>query len=233
MSLFAALVSSKVAVGVLALGTLTVGGTAAAAFTGSLPQPLQTQAHQLIGAPATATAFASATANPTDEASASASASASATADPTAGATTTATAAPTTAAPTASASAAANAVGPDATGSAAFGLCNAYAHGGLAVTSIAYASLAKAAGGAASITGYCATVNAHGHATVTVPTSTATATPSTAAGTSTATAGAAAVPGHVETPSLPSVTNGAKTTPKLPGVAVSGSSQQAAAVGNR
>lgn len=224
MSFFAALVSSKVAVGALALGTLTVGGTAAAAFTGSLPQPLQTQAHQLLGAPATATAFASATADPTDEASASASASssatASATADPTAGATASA-----TAAPTASASATAHAVGPDATGSAAFGLCNAYAHGGLAVTSVAYASLAKAAGGAASITGYCATVSAHGHASVHVPN--VTASPSTATG------GIAAVPGHVATPSLPSAVNGAKTAPKLPGASVGGSSQQSASAGNR
>lgn len=59
-------------------------------------------------------------------------------------------------------------VGPDATGPAAYGLCTAFGHGGLNVSSTAYASLAKAANGAANIAAYCATIPAP-HAT---PTST-------------------------------------------------------------
>ncbi len=48
--------------------------------------------------------------------------------------------------------------GPDATGPAAFGLCTAFTHGGLKVTSTAYASLASAAKGASNIATYCATI---------------------------------------------------------------------------
>lgn len=51
-------------------------------------------------------------------------------------------------------------VGPDATGPAAFGLCNAFTHGGLNSTSTAHEALANAAGGADSIGDYCATVPA-------------------------------------------------------------------------
>jgi hypothetical protein len=49
-------------------------------------------------------------------------------------------------------------VGPDATGPAAYGLCTAFTHGGLNVTSTAYASLASAANGASNIATYCATI---------------------------------------------------------------------------
>jgi len=53
-------------------------------------------------------------------------------------------------------------VGPDATGPAAFGLCNAYkhasVHGKSAQHSIAFRNLARAAGGAANIAAYCATI---------------------------------------------------------------------------
>jgi len=52
--------------------------------------------------------------------------------------------------------------GPDATGPAAFGLCNAYAHakahGTAAEKSAAFRNLAAAAGGAANITAFCAAV---------------------------------------------------------------------------
>ncbi len=48
--------------------------------------------------------------------------------------------------------------GPDAAGAAAFGLCNAFTHGGLATGSTAYAALVTAAGGADKITAYCAAV---------------------------------------------------------------------------
>ena len=52
--------------------------------------------------------------------------------------------------------------GPDAKGAAAFGLCNAFTHGGLGTKSTAYGSLVTAASGAGNIATYCATVVAHG-----------------------------------------------------------------------
>lgn len=52
-------------------------------------------------------------------------------------------------------------VGPDVTGPAAVGLCNAFAHGGLNSTSTAYSVLLQAAG-AEGIDGYCATIPAPG-----------------------------------------------------------------------
>ena len=48
--------------------------------------------------------------------------------------------------------------GPDAKGAAAFGLCNAFTHGGLGTKSTAYGSLVTAASGAGKIAAYCATV---------------------------------------------------------------------------
>jgi hypothetical protein len=48
--------------------------------------------------------------------------------------------------------------GPDAKGAAAFGLCNAFTHGGLGTKSVAYGSLVTAAGSAAKIPAYCTTV---------------------------------------------------------------------------
>ncbi|MHB8438096.1 MAG: hypothetical protein ACYDD4_02910 [Acidimicrobiales bacterium] len=56
------------------------------------------------------------------------------------------------------------AVGPDATGSAMYGLCTAYkANGGHANShSVAFANLAKAAGGAANISTFCANVTPPG-----------------------------------------------------------------------
>ncbi|MEA5454867.1 hypothetical protein SPF06_09050 [Sinomonas sp. JGH33] len=120
MSFFTALVTSKIAAGALAASALAAGGTAAAAYTGSLPEPLQQEAHSLIGAPPPS---AAPTAAPTDKPS------------------------PTSAH-----------VGPDATGPEAFGLCTAFTHGGLDASSAAFASLAKAAKGAANITDFCAKV---------------------------------------------------------------------------
>ncbi|MHC6594122.1 hypothetical protein [Arthrobacter sp. C152] len=51
MSFFTAMVSSKIAAGLLAGGTIAAGG-AAAAYTGVLPAPLQQGSHELINAPA-------------------------------------------------------------------------------------------------------------------------------------------------------------------------------------
>jgi hypothetical protein len=48
--------------------------------------------------------------------------------------------------------------GPDATGPAAFGLCTAYAHGGLNSGSVAYAALLSASTSAGSIADYCAPI---------------------------------------------------------------------------
>jgi hypothetical protein len=127
MSFFTVLVSSKIALGALAVGTIAAGGTAAA-YTGHLPAAMQESAHSIIGAPAPAST----------------------------GVTTTTSVAVSTTTPTPVPSSTPG--GPDATGPAAYGLCQAYTHGGLASSSIAYASLVKAANGTANITVYCAAV---------------------------------------------------------------------------
>lgn len=61
-------------------------------------------------------------------------------------------------------------VGPDATGASAFGLCQAYTHGGLATSSVAYGSLLKAAGTSGDIAAYCATVVSPGQSATHKPT---------------------------------------------------------------
>jgi hypothetical protein len=57
-------------------------------------------------------------------------------------------------------------VGPSASGSAAYGLCNAYAHaskhGTAAQKAVAFRNLEKAAGGAANVHAFCASVPHHG-----------------------------------------------------------------------
>lgn len=74
MPFFTALVTSKIAASALAAGTLAVGGSAAAAYTGTLPTPLQESAHNLVGAPAPA-AVAALAAQTTDTATTDAPAS--------------------------------------------------------------------------------------------------------------------------------------------------------------
>lgn len=69
------------------------------------------------------------------------------------------------AAATATATATASPVGPDASGSAAYGLCTAWkgvADQGKAVDSVAFTNLAEAAGGADKVAAYCAEVEAPG-----------------------------------------------------------------------
>ena len=144
MSFFTALVTSKIAAGALAAGTLAAGGTAAAAYTGTLPAPLQQSAHSLLGAPAPAAPTALAT-----QATATATTAATATADETAEA-------------TATESPSAAPVGPDATGPAAYGLCQSFTSGGLDTSSTAYKSLTVAAAGETNIATYCATVASPG-----------------------------------------------------------------------
>ena len=119
--------------------TLALGGTAFAAFSGSLPIAAQNLAHTVIGAPA-----APPSSVPPEHPSATASESEDAA--------------------SARASVSATPVGPDASGPAAFGLCTAWtAHqsGGASTNpedSVAFKNLATAAGGADKIAAYCATV---------------------------------------------------------------------------
>jgi len=141
MSFFTALVTSKIAAGVLAGGTLAVGGAAAGAYTGTLPAPLQESAHTIIGAPAPAAPSGTGGQTSADASHGKASR-------------------PADASPGTNASAAA--VGPDATGPAAFGLCTAFTNGGLDPASVAYKSLAAAAKGSADIAAYCKSVPAPG-----------------------------------------------------------------------
>lgn len=125
--------------------TLALGGTAFAAYSGSLPSAAQNLAHTVIGAPA-----APPSSVPPQRPSAASSESEDA-----AGATESASAA---------ASVSATPVGPDASGPAAFGLCTAWtAHqsGGASTNpedSVAFKNLATAAGGVDKIAAYCATV---------------------------------------------------------------------------
>jgi hypothetical protein len=136
MSLFLRLVTNKIAAGALAAGALVIGGTTAAAYASALPAPLQQGAHSVIGAPAASADEDSTTDTDTDE--------------------------DTTKTDKKTDSSSPSPVGPDATGPAAHGLCNAYTHGGLNASSTAYRSLAAAANGAANIAGYCATVTSPG-----------------------------------------------------------------------
>jgi hypothetical protein len=152
MSFFTALISSKVAAGALAAGTLAVGGTTAAAYAGSLPEQLQQTAHEVIGAPAPATAAAKDAAKSAKKEAEATAGKAKAEATSAAGEATDAVKKAVDSLP----------AGPDLTGPAAIGLCNAFAHGGLDANSTSYKSLAVAAKGSANITAYCQTVGAPG-----------------------------------------------------------------------
>jgi hypothetical protein len=155
MSVFAALVSSKVAVSAAALGALTVGGLGTAAYTGSLPTDAQQVAHQVIGAPAP---------KPVQETKDAADATAQQAKGEAGKAAGTATAAASHAAGEASAaagSAAANA-GRPASGAAdteILGLCHADAQGTLGAASAGFKTLALAAQGEANVSAFC---QAHG-----------------------------------------------------------------------
>lgn len=60
--------------------------------------------------------------------------------------------------------------GPDAAGPAAFGLCTAFAAGGLGAHSLAYTALLNASGSAAGVADYCAPILAgHSHRPSSVP----------------------------------------------------------------
>ena len=136
----------------LAVGAVSFGAIGAAAYTGVLPAGLQDLAHTTIGAPA---AHHGDRAEPGDRGKV---------ADRTAGSTATKTA-----------------VGPDATGLAAIGLCTAWEHsktnGQSAEKSTAFRNLANAAGGADNVVTYCAKIPRRDATTSGKPTSHPTAKP--------------------------------------------------------
>lgn len=154
LSMLSTLLAGKVVTAAAAAG-IAIAGTAAAAYTGSLPDRLQDIAHTTIGAPAAHHADNAGRTPVTAHMPAPS-----------------ATGRPATATP----------VGPDASGTAAFGLCTAWGKGGLATKSVAYDSLVRAAGGADKIKDYCATVahpgKAEAHAT-SAPTGHPTGSPTT------------------------------------------------------
>ncbi|MBI1376899.1 MAG: hypothetical protein GC157_05380 [Frankiales bacterium] len=168
--------SAKALAGVVGASTIVLGGGAAAAYAGVLPSPIQSVAHTLAGAPAPAADEGGDQGDQGDDATTDPSTSG----DPTSGDPTSADPSGSTSssdttgasgdqsdAPDPTMTGSAGPVGPDATGPAAFGLCNAYLHGGLAPQSIAYRNLAAAASAApGTVTGtieeYCATVPHHG-----------------------------------------------------------------------
>jgi len=156
VSIITGLVGSKIAASLLAGALVIGGGAGAAAYANVLPTPLQETAHDLIGAPAPEIA---ATESESDETEADETASDESVSDET----------ESESEETASdenesddSSTKASRVGPDVRGHAAYGLCQAYAHGGLGVSSTPYASFVVAADGEANIAAYCAEVTKPG-----------------------------------------------------------------------
>jgi hypothetical protein len=131
--LLISLLTARAAAAVAAAAAAALGGVAAAAYTGILPAPAQQFAHSMIGAPSSQPSHRPGTPQPSHRPG-----------------TPQATPART------------DAVGPDATGPAAFGLCTAYAHakahGTASQKAMAFRNLAAAAGGAAKIAAYCTAV---------------------------------------------------------------------------
>src|SRR6266571_4797486 len=170
----------------VALGVLAAGGVAAAA-TGTLPAPAQQVAHAVLGkagVPASSAPGASTT---------------------TASSASTATTVTTTAAQ-------AHAVGPDAAGPAARGLCRAWAAGqggqhGKKLDAVAFAALAQAAGGSGKVAAYCAKVAASGAApSGTAPSSSA--VPSTTGGSGRGGSPTSVPPSMVPSSTAPPTTHG-------------------------
>jgi hypothetical protein len=132
--LLTSLLTAKVAAAAAAAAVALGGGVAAAAYTSTLPAPVQQFAHGVIGAPSPQPSHRAGTPQATP-------------------------ARPDATGPDA---AGPDAAGPDATGPAAFGLCTAYAHakahGTASQKAMAFRNLAAAAGGAAKIAAFCAAV---------------------------------------------------------------------------
>jgi hypothetical protein len=133
----------------LAAGAVSFGAIGAAAYTGVLPSGLQNLAHTTVGAPAADQAEA---ADPVETPEKAEAPDRDQTADKDKSADKNKSAD----------SATKTAVGPDATGPAAFGLCTAWTHvqanGQVAEKSVAFRNLATAATGVGKIAGYCANV---------------------------------------------------------------------------
>lgn len=136
-----------------AAATLSLGGLSAAAMTGTLPDSAQHVAHQVVGAPPVSDE------GDETEDSTEATEPAESRTDDTAESDADATKAEDSESPS---SAPTDAVGPDATGPAAFGLCTAYSHAGdkgqAAERSVAFRNLTEAAGGEDKVEAYCAEV---------------------------------------------------------------------------
>jgi hypothetical protein len=136
--------SARAATVLAAAASLSMGGVAAAAYTGSLPGGAQGIAHRDIGAPA---------GKPT-----------------------------TTPSTVPSSAATATPAGPNVTSAAAYGLCTAWkhaqAHGSAADKSVAFTNLVTAAGDAANVASYCASIPHPGAAATTHPVGKPTSLPS-------------------------------------------------------
>lgn len=143
------------AMAVGAAGAVLLGGVAAA-YTGSLPDPVQQVAHHILGAPPASSPRSSDRPSPAPDRSAERSAH------------------PKSTSPLAT-SPAPSPVGPTLSGPAAVGLCDAFARGGLAHTSVSYQALVKAAG-SSGIEAYCRQV-AHPGQAATHPSGEPTAVP--------------------------------------------------------
>ena len=140
--MLSSLLRAKLAVA-LAAGAVGFGGLAAAAYAGALPDRLPDLAHTTVGAPV---------ADPDEAEDMDEAADSTEITDP-----------GETAEENSADSTKDAAVGPDATGPAAFGLCTAWEHvqaspGRAAEKSVAFHNLATAAGGVNGITAYCATI---------------------------------------------------------------------------
>jgi hypothetical protein len=138
-SMLATLLGTKLAAAAAA-GAVGFGGLAAAAYAGALPEPIQNFAHQTVGAPAASSDHT----DPGNQGSAHRNSEAS---------------------EHANAGQSSEPVGPDATGTAGYGLCTAFAeekaeNGKVDTNSLAYQALVKAAGGADNIDEFCAGVAA-------------------------------------------------------------------------
>lgn len=153
---------NKLAMTVLAAGALAVGGTGVAAMAESAPDsPPVVAATESPSPTPTETETASPTPTETESPDPTPTETETEAPEPTPTETATDTPEPSPTetddlepAPTSTAA------GPDATGPAAFGLCNAFTNGGLSPNSTAFAALAEAAGGESGIGAYCDTVAA-------------------------------------------------------------------------
>lgn len=155
---------NKLAATVLAAGVLVVGGTGVAAIADSLPDAPSVTAESPSPTPTATETEApepSPTATETESPEPSPTATETESPEPTPTETETASPSPSpTETEEPDPEPTSDGGGPDATGPAAYGLCNAFSNGGLNETSTAFAALAEAAGGESGIESYCATVAA-------------------------------------------------------------------------